>query len=125
MREKYIELEQEELKPTLRTFNGYLVALAKAGQVDRAESVLEQMHDLYKEGELDEPPSVISYSTVLDACAKSNHEGAGDRAEIIMRGMLNKGIEPNTISYNSVIDAYVKSGNFDRAEYLLHATISA
>ena len=77
------------------------------------------MHDLYDAGELDEPPSVISYSTVLDACAKSNYRDAGDRAELILRQMQNKGVEPNTVSYNSVIDAYVRSGRFDRAECLL------
>jgi pentatricopeptide repeat protein len=118
MREKYRNGDKD-LKINIRTFNGYLVALAKAGQIDGAESVLEQMHDLYDSGELEEPPSVISYSTVLDACAKSNYRDAGERAEYILRKMLDNGIDPNTISYNSVINACVKNDDMERAESIL------
>ncbi|CAJ1960127.1 unnamed protein product [Cylindrotheca closterium] len=107
----------EELKPALACFNGYLVALAKAGDVDKAQSVLDQMERLYESGELNEQPSVISYSTVLSAFAKSKTEP--EVAESILRRMIDQDISPNVISYNSVINAYVNSRNIERAEELL------
>jgi pentatricopeptide repeat protein len=113
------EMYEEGLKPNLPSFNGYLVSLARAGEMDKAESVLEQMEALYDSGELEDRPNVISYSTVLDAFAKSKDDGAAERSESILRQMIDKGVSPNTISYNSVIDAHVKSRNVERAEALL------
>lgn len=108
-----------DLRPNLPAFNGYLVALAKDGDVDKAQLILEQMEKLFESGELDERPSVISYSTVLSSFAKSNLNGAGERAEAILRRMIDQGISPNAISYNSVINAYVNARQVDRAEFLL------
>eukprot|EP00526_Cylindrotheca_closterium_P008571 CAMPEP_0113628738 /NCGR_PEP_ID=MMETSP0017_2-20120614/14897_1 /TAXON_ID=2856 /ORGANISM="Cylindrotheca closterium" /LENGTH=847 /DNA_ID=CAMNT_0000539067 /DNA_START=202 /DNA_END=2745 /DNA_ORIENTATION=- /assembly_acc=CAM_ASM_000147 len=107
----------EELKPALASFNGYLLALAKAGDVDKAQAVLDQMERLYESGELDEQPSVISYSTVLSAFANSKSEP--EVAESILQRMIDQDISPNAISYNSVINAYVNSKNIERAEELL------
>lgn len=110
----------KDSKPNILAFNGLLVALAKAGEMDRAESVLNQMEDLYASDELDAPPSVISYSTVLDAFAKSKERGSAKRAEAILRQMRDRGIAANAISWNTVIDAYAKEHNPNRAESLLH-----
>lgn len=107
----------EELKPGLACFNGYLVALAKAGDVEKAQSVLDQMERLFESGELDGKPSLISYSTVLSAFAHSRSEPKV--AESILQRMIDQDITPNAISYNSVINAYVNSRNIERAEELL------
>ena len=108
------------LKPGLLAFNGYLVALAKTGRAEEAEALLSQMEDLYDSGDLEERPSVISYSTVIDSFARSNLEGASMRAESFLRRMINReDLVPNAISYNSVINAHVKSWNFEAAEAVL------
>jgi pentatricopeptide repeat protein len=108
------------LKPGLPAFNGYLVALAKSGRAEEAEALLSQMEDLYDSGELEEPPSVISYSTVIDSFARSNLEGASMRAESFLRRMINReDLVPNAVSYNSVINAHVKSWNIEAAEAVL------
>lgn len=112
--------EEENLRPNINAFNGYLVALARSRQMDKAESILETMEDLYSSGELEEPPNVFSYSTLLDAFAKANYHGAAEKAESILRQMIDQGVSPNTVSYNTVIDAYVKSRNVERAEALLN-----
>lgn len=110
----------EDLRPSIMAFNGYLVALARNGETEKAETVLQHMEDLHSSGELVEPPNVISYSAVLDAFAKYKHVGAAERAESILRRMIDQGIKPNNISYNSVIDAFAKSQNVERAESLLN-----
>ncbi len=119
MHAAYNEVGLEQLRPNLPAFNGLLVALARAGEMDRAEQLLEQMEDLYESGELDQPPSVISYSTLLDAFAKSKEQGSAKRAEAILRQMKDRGVDANVISWNSVIDAYTKEKNPERAELLL------
>ena len=111
--------QRKGLKPNLPAFNGLLVALAKAGEMDRAQKVLEQMEAMYEARELDEPPSVISYSTVLDAFAKSSKPGTARRAEKILRQMKDRGVQPNDISWNIVINAYAKEKNPEQAERLL------
>jgi pentatricopeptide repeat protein len=119
MHTAYKEVGMEWLKPNLPAFNGLLVALAKAGEMDRAQQVLEQMEALYESGELDEAPSVISYSTVLDAFAKSSKLGSARRAEKILRQMKDRGVQANSISWNIVINAYAKEKDAERAESLL------
>lgn len=115
----YKQSGMEWLKPNLPAFNGLLVALARAGETDRAQKVLEQIEALYESGELDDSPSVISYSTVLSAFAKSSKAGSARRAEQILRQMKDRGVRPNVISWNTVIDAYAKEKDPERAESLL------
>ncbi|KAL3931106.1 MAG: hypothetical protein SGBAC_011461 [Bacillariaceae sp.] len=107
----------EALKPGLACFNGYLVALAKSGDVDKAQSLLDQMEHLYESGELNDQPSLISYSTVLSAFANSKSDP--EVAESILQRMIDQDIAPNAISYNSVINAHINSRNIERAEELL------
>ena len=117
-----IALEQNDpsLKPGLPAFNGYLVALAKSGRVEEAEDLLGQMEVLYESDELEEPPSVISYTTVIDGFARSKLEGASMRAESFMRRMMDRDdLSPNAVTYNSVINAHVQSFNIGAAEALL------
>ena len=120
MHQKAIKDDDLSLKPGLPAFNGYLVALAKSGRVEEAEDLLSQMEDLYRAGELEEPPSVISYTTVIDGFARSKLEGASMRAEYFMRRMMDRDdLVPNAVTYNSVINAHVQSFNIEAAEALL------
>lgn len=77
------------------------------------------MEELYTSGELDEKPSVISYSTVLSAFANTRINGAAERAESILTRMIDQGISPNAISYNSVINACIKAQKIELAERYL------
>jgi pentatricopeptide repeat protein len=68
-------------------------------------------------------PNVISYSTVLDAWAKSPHPEAPDRAQAILDHMrtskTNTTLRPNAISYTTVMKAYARHGRAEDAERLL------
>jgi pentatricopeptide repeat protein len=120
MQKQATEENDPSLKPGLPAFNGYLVALAKSGRVEEAQDLLNQMEDLYDSGELEEPPSVISYSTVIDGFARSKLEGASVRAESFLRRMMDReDLSPNAVTYNSVINAHMQSFNIGAAEALL------
>jgi pentatricopeptide repeat protein len=125
MHQLHHDTNDESIKPGLHAFNGYLVALVKQGRAEEAEAVLHQMEDFYESGELDEAPTVVSYSTVLDGFARSKMDGASYQAESLLRQMFvrqeeNRGVKPNAISFNSVIHAHIQSGNIQAAEVLLH-----
>ena len=120
MHQQAMEDDDSSLKPGLPAFNGYLVALAKTGRVEEAEALLRDMEGLYESGELDEPPSVISYTTVIDGFARSKIDGASMKAESFMRRMMERDdLSPNAVTYNSVINAHVQSFNIGAAEALL------
>lgn len=120
MHQQAVEDQDPSLKPGLPAFNGYLEALAKSGRVEEAEDLLRQMEDLYDSGELEEAPSVISYTTVIDGFARSRREGASARAESFLRRMMDRDdLSPNAVTYNSVINAHVQSFNIAAAEALL------
>lgn len=120
MHHQAIEQDDPSLKPGLPAFNGYLVALARSRRVEEAEALLGQMEDLYDSGELEEPPSVISYTTVIDGFSRSKLEGASMRAESFLRRMIDReDLSPNAVTYNSVINAHVQSFNIEAAENLL------
>eukprot|EP00537_Pseudo-nitzschia_pungens_P002920 CAMPEP_0172370758 /NCGR_PEP_ID=MMETSP1060-20121228/39496_1 /TAXON_ID=37318 /ORGANISM="Pseudo-nitzschia pungens, Strain cf. cingulata" /LENGTH=950 /DNA_ID=CAMNT_0013096137 /DNA_START=404 /DNA_END=3256 /DNA_ORIENTATION=- len=120
MHQQAMEQDDPTLKPGLPAFNGYLVALARSGRVDEAETLLSQMEDLYDSGELEEPPSVISYTTVIDGFARSKVEGSSVRAESFLLRMIDReDLSPNAVTYNSVINAHVQCFNIEAAENLL------
>lgn len=68
-------------------------------------------------------PNVVTYSSLLNCWAKSNHPDAPLRAEAILQHMQqqsrdtnNPAIRPNTLSYNSVLNAWARSGRVEAAE---------
>merc|ERR1719324_1473153 len=63
-------------------------------------------------------PNVVSYSSMIDACAK-----AGDpaRAERWHRTMVEKGVQPNAHSFSAVINACAKAGDVAAASNHLAA----
>ncbi len=85
----------------------------------RAEQLLVKMMQLYRSGNIDAKPNVVSFSTVINGWAKysSEEEGAAQRAEKVLKLMVqeyengNSDAKPNSISYCSLIDAFVKSKN--------------
>jgi pentatricopeptide repeat protein len=83
---------------------------AKASNLEKAESLLE---DMYQNGD---QPDIISYNSVIQACAK---RGEVERARRWLSEMNDKDIKPNTITYNNLMDCCVKANDTDGAEYWL------
>jgi pentatricopeptide repeat protein len=80
---------------------------AKASNVKKAESLLE---DMYQHGD---QPDIISYNSVIHACAK---KGDIERAQRWLTEMHEKDIQPNTVTYNNLLDCCVKVDDIDVAE---------
>jgi len=63
-------LDELFAQPNSQSFNMVLSAWAKAGEAERAEEILMEMHRLHVEEYFDTRPTVVSYNTVLDSYAK-------------------------------------------------------
>jgi pentatricopeptide repeat protein len=127
------------VRPNARSFNIVMSAWAKRGEAERAECILQQMHDHYVSGELETNPDVVAYNTLLDAWANkikttsSTRQQkdrkmitfAWDRSSAILRHMEdlynagNNGVKPNTRTWNIMINVCAKAGKIDEAERML------
>ena len=90
-------------KPNVRSYNIFLLALAKAGLYQPAEKLLQQMQ-LANSAVV---PDRISYNTVLLAFALSKEPTAAARADSLLREMLvSNTTTVDTVSFNTVIAAW-------------------
>jgi hypothetical protein len=70
-----------------------LVARLKSKSRDaplHAEAILERMARLHNSGDLDTKPDRISYSFVINCCAKSGQKDAPDAALKLLRSMIQQ-----------------------------------
>ena len=83
----------------------------------KAEEMVRRMWSLYENsGSIECRPDLQCYNLWIHAVAKSNQRWhnagtdalvpVGERAELILQEMRERGIEPNVVSYTSVMDAY-------------------
>jgi len=87
----------------------------------RCEELLNEMHELYRAGDLSLKPTVMSFNTLLNTYAKSNMPGAADRAENVLDHMLflsenlsengYDGVTPDCISFNTVLNCFARSND--------------
>lgn len=57
-------------------------------------------------------PDVVTYNLVIDAVYKA---GAIDKAELVLRQMVDDGVVPKTCTYNSIIHGYSSQGHWKEA----------
>mmetsp|Transcript_29269 Transcript_29269/g.60987 ORF Transcript_29269/g.60987 Transcript_29269/m.60987 type:complete len:708 (-) Transcript_29269:4026-6149(-) len=96
------------------------------GNSKKAEHFLEEMISLSEKGNLHCSPKNHSFSSVINALAKSGDSDAVERAEKIME-KAEEMISPNSILYNSYLDCIVKNGGngqTHKAESVLRKMIS-
>jgi len=84
---------------------------AKSNCLALAEQVFEKMIQQRIQ------PTVVTYSSMIDACAKCNNL---DRAHELFRAMTARGLQPDVVAYSSLIDTCAKSGKgaLEQAEVL-------
>jgi pentatricopeptide repeat protein len=116
----------------MRTYSTLINAISKSGNVNaskQATDLLKKMINLFINGDLDEAPNAITYSSVMDAYAV---DGDIDGAMNILNMMKddynsgNKTAKPNLRTYNILINAISKSDTDDapqQAEILLTTMI--
>jgi pentatricopeptide repeat protein len=117
------------IQPSVVTYNAVLNAHVKAGNMNAAESLLQEMQaDAALTRNMDLKPTVHTYSTLLSGIANSGHNDAGRQAERILdhlqhlsnTGELDTALD--TTIYNVVLDAIAKSsyhGTADHAKNIL------
>eukprot|EP00977_Amphora_coffeiformis_P006716 scaffold1475_cov167-Amphora_coffeaeformis.AAC.9 len=104
-----------QCQPNQSTFLAVISALGKTGQVDRAESVMQQMEDLYQE--ILDPsvrPNRACYGALVWAHVKSG-KSSKDQAEATMLRMSNH-CDLDADSWDGVLASWAHSGDEDAAE---------
>jgi hypothetical protein len=117
-----------ELKPTARTFNLVINAVARSRELecgDRAAALLRRMEDLYVSGDEDMKPEPQTFGAIINAYANPKDPQSTDKAAQILQQMnsmyqLGYNTKPNTFVYNACLNVFAKSeGNADKAAQLL------
>ena len=94
--------DDEEMKPTVQTFNSLITTHARSRKpdaVERAQKVFDLMCDY-------STPDATSYSALIDAIAKSRSPDAGEKALALFHQMEeDKNVEVDSYAYNSTINA--------------------
>jgi hypothetical protein len=120
-----------DVTPDTISYNALLDSWARSGErmaPNRAEQIVNHMHELAKAGNNSVRPDTFTYNTLINCIAKAGERGGGERAEHVLMEMErryregNKELKPNTRTYTSVIDALSKSresGAARRAEHIL------
>lgn len=94
--------DDEEMKPTVQTFNSLITTHARSRKpdaVERAQKVFDLMCDY-------STPDATSYSALIDAIAKSRSPDAGEKALALFHQMEEEeNVEVDSYAYNSTINA--------------------
>ena len=107
------------IRPNTIVFNSVLDVFAKAGDSKLAESLLREMKALHARGERDVQPDNVSYSTVMNALAKSPYsfeaaELATDLLEELTQLYHEEGdekLKPSVYTFSSAIMAWSNSNH--------------
>jgi len=84
--------EDQELQPNTKTFSAVINAYAKSfdkGSASKAGQLLAETEQR-SDKEIHLKPNTITYSTVINALAKSGEVDGPDRAEAILRNMMER-----------------------------------
>jgi PPR repeat. len=114
-------------------YNLLIRAHGKLGDPIQAEKILNRLEDLYqKSGDEDIRPTVITYTEVIDAYAKSHHAHSAENAERLLYlmmdraqredGTLDEALAPTSITCDAVLNAWARKGTREaagRAEEIL------
>jgi pentatricopeptide repeat protein len=100
-----------KLIPKTSTFQIVLTALSKKLQWRKALQLLDTMV------ELNVPRTVVTYNTIISACARAREVGMAKN--LLSRMRTQDGLRPDEISYNSVIGACANTARWKEALALL------
>ncbi len=103
-------MKDDSIQITTMHLNLYLQSLAKAGLHIKALGVLRGMIQQSDEMQL---PDLISFNTVLSACASSNDYEAAQALFDQMRGEIFENIRPDVVSFNTLISCAPPQAGLD------------
>lgn len=115
--------KHDRVHPVTSDYNLLLTTYARKGEAQKAESLLKRMVDRcrrkeeelgYYQDSMGFSPDLMSYNLVLDAHAKSDKPGAGERAMDILRELNHHydggelSFRPNHRTYSAVMQAVIR-----------------
>jgi pentatricopeptide repeat protein len=119
----YASTGNTSMQPTCQTYNQVIQGFAK-GRVNpfRAESVLREMYEDYKNGIEVAKPDVHCFNTVLSAWARFKSPESSDRAEYLFREMQRLqeskelDLKFDRLTFNCMLNCYAGSKDISKAE---------
>jgi len=108
------QMEALGVAPNLQTYNVLISLWGNSQQIGaglKAESILTKLEDEYQNGNKDMKPTVVSYTSVINAWAKSSCFGKAERANDILKRMKSNDCQPNEFSYTAVINSCATTYN--------------
>ena len=106
---------RDAVRPDLIAMNSLLDALARCGNVARAQQVLGEMRTT------SEPrPDVYSYNTLLRALGQQSQ--TLPQALSLYRDMQQAQVQPDAITINTLVTACTRAGNLGRALLILESS---
>jgi len=122
------EMQEVGHKINAVTCNTVLAALVKSGEPDAvkiAESMINDMESMYKEGNKNVRPGEVTFNILLHAYAKSKDPDDSIKAEKLLDRMVEtlgqdgrQGSGPSVKSFATLLDLYARTGQSEAAELL-------
>jgi len=119
---KWLErmLTTTTLLPDTRTFNAVLLAYANACDCEGAFRLLGSVESRVRDECPNAKPDVISFNTLISACAKASKP---IRAEEAFAQMEKRGLVPTAVTFSSVLQAHARVGDPVKAQAWLDTMI--
>lgn len=118
-----------DVKPSLRTFNTVLYAWSHTATVtdaEKAKAILGLMHQLPELGVLGLKPDVVSYNNLLSCFSRIDSDDARAQAEQVLIEMENQAgqskhetMKPDKYSYTCMMRALARAGEVEKTKALL------
>ena len=127
----YMEKAPDCFEPNIATYTMILDGAAHCPNPSErlvfTEMLLERLMEESKTNSLVRP-TVVTFSTVINAWARTGSSKAAEKAEALLhqvqelhnsQGWPDVDVKPNTVMYTAVINAWANAGNAKRADLLL------
>lgn len=111
------EMVEEGCGPSAELYTALLAGYCRAGLIDEAFSILEQMKTLPQC-----QPDVFTYSSLIKASVDALRF---DLVEALYEDMADRLVVPNTVTQNIVLSGYGKAGKFDQMEKVLSGMLES
>jgi len=119
---KWLERMMERgIQPDVPCFNAVLLAYANAADCEGAFRAMGMVESKARDECPYARPDVISFNTLISACAKA---GQPKRAEEAFFQMEKRGLLPNHVTFSTVICAHARAGNPREAQSWLDAMLT-
>jgi len=109
-------------RPNAYTYSILIDALCKAGMLEEAENVFNNIVRNYADDKSNPKPNKIQATQIMDGIAKSGDSAAGVKTEVLLTTLErlyekyeDKDMRPSKVSYTACINSWAKSKAFEKA----------